>query len=84
MNPITLVLSILLIVCALALLIVVMLQTERGRGMSGAVAGSSSSSNYYGKNKGMTKEALMKRITIILSIIFMVAVIVVDLLILYA
>lgn len=64
------------IVC-LALIIVAMMQSKDDSGMSGAISGSSSS-NFYEKNKGRTKEGKMKRWTIILGITFAVLTIVIS------
>ena len=62
------VLGIYLIVC-IALIIVATIQTKDSQGMSGTITGSSTS-NFYEKNKGRTKEGKLKRITIILGIVF--------------
>jgi preprotein translocase subunit SecG len=56
------------IVC-LALTIVAMMQSKDDGGMSSAMTGSSSS-NFYEKNKGRTKEGKLKRYTIILGVVF--------------
>lgn len=57
-----------IIVC-FALIIVAMLQSKDDAGMSGATVGSSSS-NFYEKNKGRTREGKLKRWTIILGVLF--------------
>ena len=44
--------------------------------MSGAIVGSSSSGNFYEKNKGRTKEGSLKKWTIIFGIIFAILTIV--------
>ena len=66
------------IVC-LALIIVAMIQSKDDEGLSGAISGSSSS-NFYEKNKGRTKEGKLKRWTIILAITFAVLTIVLSIL----
>ncbi len=63
-------LGIYLIVCV-ALIIVATIQTKDSEGASGTITGSSTS-NFYEKNKGRTKEGALKRLTIILSILFAV------------
>ena len=55
------------IVC-FALVIVAMMQTKDDSGASATITGSSS--NFYEKNKGRTKEGKMKKWTIILGVIF--------------
>ena len=57
------------IVC-FALVIVAMMQTKDDSGASATIIGSSS--NFYEKNKGRTKEGKMKKWTIILGVIFAV------------
>lgn len=64
------VLAIYLIICV-ALIIVATIQTKESSGASGAITGSSTS-NFYEKNKGRTKEGKMKRLTIILGVLFMI------------
>ena len=62
------VLGIYLVVC-IALIIVATIQTKDGQGASATITGSSTS-NFYEKNKGRTKEGRLKRITIILGASF--------------
>ena len=69
-----------LIVCV-ALIILATLQTKDSDGASGTITGSSTS-NFYEKNKGRTREGMLKRLTIIIGIIF--AVLTIALGILYA
>lgn len=57
------------IVC-FALVIVAMMQTKDDSGASATITGSSS--NFYEKNKGRTKEGKMKKWTIILGVVFAV------------
>lgn len=64
------------IVC-LALIIVAMMQTKDDAGASGAITGSSTN-NFYEKNKGRTKEGMLKKWTIILGIVFAVLTIAVS------
>lgn len=64
------------IVC-LTLIILAMMQTKEDEGASGAITGSTSS-NFYEKNKGRTREGKLKRWTIILGIVFAILTIVVS------
>ena len=64
------VLGIYLIICV-ALIIVATIQTKDSQGASGTITGSSTS-NFYEKNKGRTKEGKMKRLTIILGVLFVI------------
>ena len=76
MDILTLVLTIVLMAVSLSLIVIILLQSDRSANMSGAISGGMG--NYYGKNKTATKELFLKRITIICSVIFVVAVIVVN------
>lgn len=59
-----------IIVC-FALIILALVQTSKDGGASGAIMGGSSSS-FYDKNKGRTKEGKLKKWTIITGIAFIV------------
>lgn len=64
------VLAIYIIIC-IALIIVATIQTKDSSGASGTITGSSTS-NFFEKNKGKTKEGKLKRLTIMLGIAFIV------------
>lgn len=72
------VLGIYLVICV-ALIIAATMQTKDSQGVSGAITGSSTN-NFYGKNKGRTKEGKIKRLTIILGILFLVFTIILGIL----
>ena len=72
------VLGIYLIICV-ALIIVATMQTRDSQGASGAITGSSTN-NFYEKNKGRTKEGKIKRLTIILGVLFLVFTIILGIL----
>lgn len=72
------VLGIYLVVCVV-LIIVATIQTKESQGASGTITGSSTS-NFYEKNKGRTKEGMLKRLTIALSVVFAVLAIVLGIL----
>ncbi len=72
------VLGIYLIICV-ALIIVATMQTKDSQGASGAITGSSTN-NFYEKNKGRTKEGKIKRLTIILGVLFLVFTIILGIL----
>lgn len=57
------------LVISVVLIIVATLQTKDTDGASGTITGSSTS-NFYEKNKGRTKEGKLKRLTITLAIVF--------------
>jgi preprotein translocase subunit SecG len=62
------IIAIYLIVCV-SLIILITKQSKEDSGASGTVMGASAS-NFYEKNKGKTKEGKIKRLTIILAVIF--------------
>lgn len=62
----------LLIVGSVLIIIVVLLQESNTQGLSGAIAGGADT--FFGKNKGHTMQAKLKRITTILAIIFFILV----------
>ena len=64
------VLWIYLVICD-ALIIIATIQTKDSNGASGAITGSSTN-NFYEKNKGRTREGKLKRLTIILGVLFAV------------
>lgn len=72
------ILVIYLIVCV-ALIIVATMQTKDNDGASGTITGSSTN-NFYEKNKGRTREGKLKRLTIILGIVFVVLAIILGIL----
>lgn len=72
------VLTIYLLVCV-ALIIIATIQTKDSQGASGTITGSSTN-NFYEKNKGRTKEGRLKRLTIILSVSFIVLAIILGIL----
>lgn len=59
------------VINCLALIIVTMMQSKEDAGLSDTITGSSSS-NFYEKNKGRTKEGKLKKWTIILGITFVI------------
>ena len=63
--------AIYIIIC-IALIIVATIQTKDASGASETITGSSTN-NFYEKNKGRTKEGKMKKATILLGIVFVVA-----------
>lgn len=65
------ILMVIYIINCLALVILVMKQSKEDAGASGAIVGNSSNS-FYEKNKGRTKEGMMKRSTIILGVAFII------------
>ena len=59
-----------LIIC-LALTVLAMMQSKDDAGMSSTITGSSTN-NFFEKNKGRTREGMLKRWTIILGVAFVI------------
>ena len=57
-------------IVAIALTILTLMQSKDDEGASGTITGGTSS--FYEKNKGRTKERQLKKITIILGIVFII------------
>lgn len=71
MTVVKYIVSAIYIVICIALIIIATVQTKDANGGSEAIMGSSTS-NFYEKNKGRTKEGKMKRSTVTLGIIFII------------
>ena len=65
------IMTVIYVINCLVLIIICLIQSKDDEGASGAIVGGSSSS-FYEKNKGRTKEGKLKRWTIILGITFVV------------
>ena len=59
------------LVIAVAVIILTLIQTKDDAGLSSTITGSSTS-NFFEKNKGRTKEVKQKKWTIILSVVFVI------------
>ena len=65
------ILTVIYVINCLALIVLVMKQNRDDKGASGTIVGSSSTDNFYEKNKSRTREGKLKKWTAILGIIFM-------------
>ncbi len=63
-------LSIVFVVIAIALAIIVLMQEGKSQGLSGTLGGGNET--YWSKNKGRSKDAVMVKITVALTVIFFV------------
>lgn len=63
--------TVLYVINCLVLIVICLMQSKDDEGASGAIVGGSSSS-FYEKNKGKTREGMLKKWTIILGITFAV------------
>lgn len=72
MEIIKTILTIIYMLVCVSIIVLTFMQKKGQAGLSGAIAGSSSSENFYEKNKGRTKEGSLKKWTIIQGILFAV------------
>ena len=71
MDFLKIVLIIVDIVLALGIVILVMMQNKEDQGMSGTITGAAAN-NFLDKNKGRTRSGMLKRMTIIFGIVFVI------------
>lgn len=71
MGILKIALLIIYVIVCLVLIVIALMQSSDDAGASGAIVGGSSS-NFYEKNKGRTKEGMLKKWTIILGIVFII------------
>ena len=71
MAILTTILTIIYVILCVVLIVICLMQSKDDEGASGTIVGGASSS-FYEKNKGRTKEGKLKRLTIILGIVFAV------------
>lgn len=64
-------LIIVFLVISVILAIIVMMQEGKGGGLTSSISGGGSDT-YWSKNKGKSKEAILKKVTIVLGIAYMV------------
>ena len=67
-------LGILILVCALFLIVSVLLQSSKNHRMSGVVSGGADT--FFGKQKGKTIDAVLSKITAVISVVFCILVLV--------
>ena len=61
-------LTIVFIIVSVALMIVVLMQEGKENGLTGTLTGSADT--YWTKNKGRSKDAVMRKITVVLAVLF--------------
>lgn len=72
MNTITMVLGILILVCALFLIVSVLLQSSKNHRMSGVVSGGAET--FFGKQKGKSIDAKLAKATAVIAVVFAILV----------
>lgn len=69
----------LLLVLAVALVVIILQQTGKEKGLSGTLAGGADT--FYGKSGGSTKDRLLFRVTVVLSVLFVILSVVLTILV---
>ncbi|MBO5135899.1 MAG: preprotein translocase subunit SecG [Clostridia bacterium] len=64
-------LTIIHLIIALVLIVTVLLQNGKQQGLSGAISGGAET--FFGKNKGKTVDALLKKVTAVVAILFIIS-----------
>ena len=59
------------VVISVALVVVVLMQHGKQQGLSGAIAGGAET--FFGKNKGRTIDAMLKKFTAVMAVLFIVS-----------
>lgn len=70
MEIIKIIVTIIYILVCLSIIVLTFMQKKGQPGLSGAIAGSSSTENFYDKNKGRTKEGSLRKWTVRMGITF--------------
>lgn len=69
MQTLTIILTVLDVLVAIALIVIVIMQEGNQKGL-GAISGGADT--FYGKNKGRSTDVLLKKVTTMLAVAFMV------------
>ena len=69
----------LLLVIAVALVVIILQQTGKDKGLSGTLAGGSDT--FFGKSGGSTKDKMLFRVTVVLSVLFVILSVVLTILV---
>lgn len=70
-NPLVITTLIVQIILSLILIVVVLFQSSNQEGLSGAIAGGAET--FFGKNKGRTLDATLKKWTSVVAVLFLVS-----------
>ncbi len=76
MSVLDYVFGVLFIIVCIALVVLVLMQEGKNQGL-GAIQGTVENT-YWGRNKGRSKEGVLKKITVVLSVLFVVFAIVLN------
>lgn len=77
MEALRVVVTVLFVLICLGLIVVVLMQEGKSAGLSGAINGVADT--YWGKNKGRSMEGALSKITVVLTVLFFVLSVVLNL-----
>lgn len=77
MEVLRVILTIVYVLICIGLVVVVLMQEGKSAGLSGAISGVADT--YWGKNKGRSMEGALSKITILLTVLFFVISVVLNL-----
>ena len=79
MTALKIILGVFYMLICLVVIIIVAMQESKSDGLSSVITGENSDS-YYSKNKGLSKERFLSKLTVVLSVFFAVVAIVLSVL----
>lgn len=79
MTALKVILGVFYMLICLIVIIIVAIQESKSDGLSSVITGDNSES-YYSKNKGLSKEKFLSKLTVVLSVFFAVVAIVLSIL----
>ena len=79
MSALTVILGIFYMLICLVVIIIILKQESKGDGLSSVITGENSES-FFSKNKGLSKERFLSKLTVVLSVFFAVVAIVLSVL----
>ena len=79
MTALKVILGIFYMLICLVLIIIILKQESKGDGLSSVITGENSES-FFSKNKGLSKERFVSKLTVVLSVFFAVVAIVLSVL----
>ena len=70
MDTLKLIISIVQVILAIVVVVLVLLQQSKRAGLSGAIGGGAET--FFGKNKASSMDAMLSRLTIVLSVLLVI------------
>ena len=77
MKPLEIIIGAVVLLISIVLIVICMMQEQKPQNATAALTGASNDS-FYDKNRGRTKEARLKKITVVCSVILFVLILFMD------